>query len=74
MLSLRFSGFSNVGQDIGGWDAKSTDTDTLYARWFAAGTFFAFMWWHGQGDHEPYSHCKVACFAGWARAYRKGGI
>ncbi len=54
MLSLTLSGFSNVGQDIGGWDSKGPDV--LYARWFAAGTFFPFMWSHGQGGHEPYSH------------------
>jgi alpha-glucosidase (family GH31 glycosyl hydrolase) len=54
MLNLTLSGFSNVGQDIGGWDYKGPDV--LYARWFAAGTFFPFMWSHGQGDHEPYSH------------------
>jgi alpha-glucosidase len=54
MLSLTLSGFSNVGQDIGGWDEKGPDV--LYARWFAAGTFFPFMWSHGQDDHEPYSH------------------
>jgi alpha-glucosidase len=54
MLSLTLSGFSNVGQDIGGWDHKGPDV--LYARWFAAGTFFPFMWSHGQGGHEPYAH------------------
>jgi len=54
MLNLTLSGFSNVGQDIGGWDGKGPDT--LYARWFAAGTFFPFMWSHGTGDHEPYAH------------------
>ena len=54
MLSLTLTGFSNVGQDIGGWDRKAPDV--LYARWFAAGTFYPFMWSHGQGDHEPYSH------------------
>lgn len=54
MLSLTLSGFSNVGQDIGGWDSKAPDV--LYARWFAAGAFFPFMWSHGQDDHEPYSH------------------
>lgn len=54
LLSLTLSGFSNVGQDIGGWDGKGPDM--LYARWFAAATFFPFMWSHGQGEHEPYSH------------------
>lgn len=54
LLNLTLSGFSNVGQDIGGWDSKGPDI--LYARWFAAGTFFPFMWSHGQGDHEPYAH------------------
>jgi alpha-glucosidase len=54
LLNLTLSGFSNVGQDIGGWDSKGPDI--LYARWFAAGTFYPFMWSHGQGDHEPYSH------------------
>jgi alpha-glucosidase len=54
MLNLTLSGFSNVGQDIGGWDGKSPDI--LYARWFAAATFYPFMWSHGKGDHEPYSH------------------
>jgi len=54
MINLTLSGFSNVGQDIGGWDRKGPDI--LYARWFAAGTFHPFMWSHGQGDHEPYSH------------------
>jgi len=54
MINLTLSGFSNVGQDIGGWDRKGPDT--LYARWFAAGAFHPFMWSHGQGDHEPYSH------------------
>jgi alpha-glucosidase len=54
MINLTLSGFSNVGQDIGGWDRKGPDA--LYARWFAAGTFHPFMWSHGQGDHEPYSH------------------
>ena len=54
MLNLSLSGFSNIGQDIGGWTYKGDDT--LYARWFAAGTFHPFMWSHGQGDHEPYSH------------------
>ena len=54
MLNLTLSGFSNVGQDIGGWDGKSSDL--LYARWFAAATFYPFMWSHGKGDHEPYSH------------------
>ena len=37
MFNLTLSGFSNVGQDIGGWDSKGPDI--LYARWFAAGTF-----------------------------------
>jgi alpha-glucosidase len=54
MLNLTLSGFSNVGQDIGGWDSKGPDI--LYARWFAAGSFYPFMWSHGQGDHEPYAH------------------
>jgi len=54
MLSLTLSGFSNVGQDIGGWNDKGPDE--VYGRWFAAGTFFPFMWSHGQEDHEPYSH------------------
>jgi len=54
MLNLTLSGFSNVGQDIGGWDGKSPDI--LYARWFGAATFYPFMWSHGKGDHEPYSH------------------
>jgi alpha-glucosidase len=54
VLNLTLSGFSNVGQDIGGWDGKSPDT--LYARWFAAATFYPFMWSHGKDDHEPYSH------------------
>src|SRR5215813_2259168 len=54
MVNLTLSGFSNVGQDIGGWDRKGPDT--LYARWFAAGTFHPLMWSHGQGDHEPYAH------------------
>jgi alpha-glucosidase len=54
MLNLTLSGFSNVGQDIGGWDGKGGAT--LYARWFAAATFFPFMWSHGKEDHEPYSH------------------
>jgi alpha-glucosidase (family GH31 glycosyl hydrolase) len=54
MLNLTLSGFSNVGQDIGGWDGKGPDI--LYARWFAAGTFHPFMWSHGTGDHEPYAH------------------
>ena len=54
MINLTLSGFSNVGQDIGGWDRKGPDI--LYARWFAAGTFHPFMWSHGQGDHEPYAH------------------
>jgi alpha-glucosidase len=54
MINLALSGFSNVGQDIGGWDSKGPDI--LYARWFAAGTFHPFMWSHGQGDHEPYAH------------------
>ena len=54
MLNLTLSGFSNVGQDIGGWDGKSEDI--LYARWFGAAAFYPFMWSHGKGDHEPYSH------------------
>jgi alpha-glucosidase len=54
MLNLTLSGFSNVGQDIGGWDGKSSDS--LYARWFAAATFYPFMWSHGKDDHEPYAH------------------
>ena len=54
MLNLSLSGFSNIGQDIGGRSYKGDDI--LYARWFAAGTFHPFMWSHGQGDHEPYSH------------------
>jgi alpha-glucosidase len=54
LLNLTLSGFSNVGQDIGGWDGKSPDI--LYARWFAAATFYPFMWSHGKDDHEPYSH------------------
>ena len=54
LLNLTLSGFSNVGQDIGGWDSKSAPV--LYARWFATGTFFPFMWSHGKEDHEPYSH------------------
>jgi alpha-glucosidase (family GH31 glycosyl hydrolase) len=54
MLNLTLSGFSNVGQDIGGWDGKSPDI--LYARWFAAATFYPFMWSHGKDDHEPYAH------------------
>lgn len=54
MINLTLSGFSNVGQDIGGWDKKGPDV--LYARWFAAGAFHPFMWSHGQGDHEPYAH------------------
>ena len=57
MLNLTLSGFSNVGQDIGGWDSKGGNT--LYARWFAAATFFPFMWSHGKGDHEPYAHGGV---------------
>ena len=57
MLNLTLSGFSNVGQDIGGWDSKAGRT--LYARWFAAATFFPFMWAHGKDDHEPYSHGEV---------------
>lgn len=57
MINLSLSGFSNVGQDIGGWTLKGDDV--LYARWFAAGTFFPFMWSHGQGDHEPYSHGPI---------------
>lgn len=57
MLNLTLSGFSNVGQDIGGWDSKGDDI--LYARWFAGGTFYPFMWSHGKGDHEPYSHGEV---------------
>jgi alpha-glucosidase len=54
MLNLTLSGFSNVGQDIGGWDGKSPDI--LYVRWFGAATFYPFMWSHGKDDHEPYSH------------------
>jgi alpha-glucosidase len=54
MINLTLTGFSNVGQDIGGWDRKGPDV--LYARWFAAGAFHPFMWSHGQGDHEPYAH------------------
>lgn len=54
LLNMTLSGFSNIGQDIGGWEKKGPDT--LYARWFAAGTFFPFMWAHGQEDHEPYVH------------------
>jgi alpha-glucosidase (family GH31 glycosyl hydrolase) len=57
MLNLTLSGFSNVGQDIGGWDSKAEAI--LYARWFAAATFFPFMWSHGKQDHEPYSHGDV---------------
>ena len=57
MINLSLSGFSNIGQDIGGWTYKGGDL--LYARWFAAGTFFPFMWSHGQGDHEPYSHGPI---------------
>lgn len=53
-LNLAMSGFSNIGYDIGGWDAFSTDL--VYGRWFAAGTFNPFMWAHGQQDHEPYVH------------------
>ena len=45
---------SNIGYDIGGWDGASTDT--VYARWFAAGAFNPFMWAHGQEAHEPYAH------------------
>ena len=51
MLNLTLSGFSNVGQDIGGWDSKADAI--LYARWFAVATFFPFMWSHGKQDHEP---------------------
>jgi alpha-glucosidase (family GH31 glycosyl hydrolase) len=57
MINLSLSGFSNIGQDLGGWTYKGDDL--LYARWFAAGTFFPFMWSHGQGDHEPYSHGPI---------------
>jgi alpha-glucosidase len=57
MLNLTLSGFSNVGQDIGGWDGRGDAI--LYARWFAAATFFPFMWSHGKEDHEPYSHGAV---------------
>ena len=54
LLNLTLSGFSNVGQDIGGWDRKGSHS--LYARWSAPATFYPFMWSHGQGDHEPYAH------------------
>ena len=57
MLNLTLSGFSNVGQDIGGWDHKGPDI--IYGRWFAAGTLNPFMWSHGQNDHEPYAHGPV---------------
>jgi alpha-glucosidase (family GH31 glycosyl hydrolase) len=57
MLNLTLSGFSNVGQDIGGWDSKGDAI--LYVRWFAAATFFPFMWSHGKEDHEPYSHGDI---------------
>jgi alpha-glucosidase len=54
LLNLSLSGFSNIGYDIGGFASKGPDE--VYARWFAAATFNPFMWAHGQGDHEPYSH------------------
>src|SRR5262249_59921857 len=54
LLNGTLWGFPTVGQGIGGWDSKGPDT--LSARWFAAGTFFPFMWSHGQGDHEPSAH------------------
>ena len=54
MLNLTLSGFSNVGQDIGGWDSKGTGC-SLCAL-VRGGAFFPFMWSHGQGDHEPYAH------------------
>jgi len=56
LVSLSNTGFSNIGNDIGGWLSKGPDD--IYARWFAAGTFNPFMWSHGQEDHEPYSHGK----------------
>jgi alpha-glucosidase len=71
LLSLTMCGFSNVGYDIGGWDAKGPDD--LYARWFLAGMFNPFAWAHGQGDHEPYAHgAKVEkiCRAALERRYR----
>lgn len=54
LINLTLTGFSNVGYDIGGWEKKGPDD--VYIRWFAAGAFNPFMWSHGQGDHEPYSH------------------
>lgn len=54
LINLSNTGFSNIGFDIGGYMYKGADD--VYARWFAAGTFNPFMWAHGQGEHEPYSH------------------
>jgi alpha-glucosidase len=71
LLSLSMCGFSNIGYDIGGWDAKGPDD--LYAKWFLAGMFNPFAWAHGQGDHEPYAHgAKVEkiCRAALERRYR----
>lgn len=56
LINLSNTGFSNIGFDIGGWDAKPDPV--IYARWFATGTFVPFMWSHGQGSHEPYAFGK----------------
>ena len=71
LLSLSMCGFSNIGYDIGGWDAKGPDD--LYAKWFLAGMFNPFAWAHGQGDHEPYAHgagVEKICRAALERRYR----
>jgi len=71
LLSLTMCGFSHVGCDIGGWDAKGPDP--LYARWFEEGMFNPFAWSHGQGDHEPYKHGPIVegiCRAALERRYQ----
>jgi len=71
LLCLTLSGYSSVGFDIGGWDAKGANR--LYARWFEAGMFLPFAWAHGQGDHEPWVHgpaVEKICRAALDRRYR----
>ncbi len=71
MLNLALCGFSHVGSDIGGWDGHGPDD--VYARWFELGSFTPFMWSHGQGDHEPWTHGPAVerlCRAALERRYR----
>src|SRR5262249_47636526 len=51
MINLTLSGFSNVGQDIGGLGRQGADI--LYARWVPARGVHPLLWLHGPGGHQP---------------------